>query len=185
MSGHCWWVYVSTDQPEKKKKELCPPASLSLPEKHLPCTAVWPWLKREVTRWKANKATAYSRGIWNLNRRRRLRQRSRRSALENPRSETLTIARRDHAHVWSRSWNMHWLRTNTHQMWWSMPLIPVLRRQRQKDLCEFKTSLVYRVRPCLKNQTSENKYLNLDKLGLIPSCEILWELLNFSTLLPV
>nr|XP_048293660.1 complex III assembly factor LYRM7 isoform X1 [Myodes glareolus] len=29
--------------------------------------------------------------------------------------------------------------------WWSMPLIPALGRQRQVDLCEFKTSLVYRV----------------------------------------
>ena len=29
--------------------------------------------------------------------------------------------------------------------WWFMPLIPVLGRQRQVDLREFKASLVYRV----------------------------------------
>ena len=30
-------------------------------------------------------------------------------------------------------------------LWWSMPLIPALGRQRQVDLCEFKSNLVYRV----------------------------------------
>ena len=29
------------------------------------------------------------------------------------------------------------------QAWWHMPLILVLRRQKQTDFCEFKTSLVY------------------------------------------
>jgi hypothetical protein len=29
--------------------------------------------------------------------------------------------------------------------WWCMPLIPAFGRQRQVDLCEFKTNLVYRV----------------------------------------
>ena len=29
-------------------------------------------------------------------------------------------------------------------LWWHIPLIPALGRQRQEDLCEFKTSLVYR-----------------------------------------
>jgi hypothetical protein len=29
-------------------------------------------------------------------------------------------------------------------MWWHMPLIPALRRQRQVDLCDFETSLVYK-----------------------------------------
>ena len=28
-------------------------------------------------------------------------------------------------------------------MWWRMPLIPTLRRQRQVNLCEFESSLVY------------------------------------------
>jgi len=47
-------------------------------------------------------------------------------------------------------------------MWWYLPLIPELRKQRQADLCKFKTSLVYiasarpartiyYMRLCLKN----------------------------------
>jgi hypothetical protein len=31
------------------------------------------------------------------------------------------------------------------QEWWCSPLIPALRRQKQADLCEFESSLVYRV----------------------------------------
>ena len=30
-------------------------------------------------------------------------------------------------------------------LWWCMSLIPVLRRQRQADFCEFEASLIYRV----------------------------------------
>ena len=35
--------------------------------------------------------------------------------------------------------------TNKVRQWWHMPLIAALRRQRQVDLCEFETNLVYRV----------------------------------------
>jgi hypothetical protein len=35
--------------------------------------------------------------------------------------------------------------------WWCTPAIPAVRRLRQKDL-EFKVSLYYRVRPCLKKK---------------------------------
>jgi hypothetical protein len=31
------------------------------------------------------------------------------------------------------------------QRWWYTPIIPALRSQRKADLCEFKTSLVYRM----------------------------------------
>lgn len=31
------------------------------------------------------------------------------------------------------------------QVWWCVPLIPVLRKQRQEDLCKFNASLSYRV----------------------------------------
>ena len=48
-------------------------------------------------------------------------------------------------------------------LWWRMPLIPALERQKQADLCEFKSSLIYKVSsrtaravsqrsPVLKNQ---------------------------------
>ena len=46
--------------------------------------------------------------------------------------------------------------------WWSILLIPALRRQRQEDLCDFKASLVYRVssrtaRTTQRNTVSKNK----------------------------
>ena len=31
------------------------------------------------------------------------------------------------------------------QVWWHMPLIPALSRQRQEDLYEFEASLIYKV----------------------------------------
>ena len=37
---------------------------------------------------------------------------------------------------------------------WHMPLITALRRQKQVDLCEFKTSLVYKMsQPSLQNES--------------------------------
>ena len=42
-----------------------------------------------------------------------------------------------------------------------MPLIPALRRQRQMDLCEFETSLVYKVRSRTARATKRNTVLNL------------------------
>ena len=53
-------------------------------------------------------------------------------------------------------------------MWWHTSLIPALGRQRQTDLCEFKTSLVYRAsmrtaraftqrNPVLKNKIKTNR----------------------------
>ena len=51
--------------------------------------------------------------------------------------------------------------------WWSTPLIPALRNQRQEVLCEFEANLVFRVssrtgratkrNPVWKNQTKPNQ----------------------------
>jgi hypothetical protein len=38
-----------------------------------------------------------------------------------------------------------------------MPLIPVPRRQRQADLCDFEASQGYIVRPCLKKNKIKKK----------------------------
>jgi hypothetical protein len=35
--------------------------------------------------------------------------------------------------------------TTIDQVWWCTPLIPVLLRQRQVDLCDFEVILVYKV----------------------------------------
>ena len=52
----------------------------------------------------------------------------------------------------------------------STPLIPALGKQRQVDLCEFKASLNYRVRPCFKFQaatkTKTSQYLSWDGFGV-------------------
>ena len=42
------------------------------------------------------------------------------------------------------------------QMWWCIPLIPELQRQRQVDLCEFETSLVYRASSRIARATQKN-----------------------------
>jgi hypothetical protein len=50
------------------------------------------------------------------------------------------------------------------------PLIPVLRRQRQVDLCEFKASLVYKANPgqprliTQRNPVSKNKQITIESL---------------------
>jgi len=36
-----------------------------------------------------------------------------------------------------------------------MPLIPVLKRQRQAGLCEFKTSLVYTIEPWIQEEPKD------------------------------
>lgn len=38
------------------------------------------------------------------------------------------------------------------QAWWCIPITPELGKVSQKDCCEFKTSLYYITRPCLKNK---------------------------------
>ncbi|XP_060246688.1 zinc finger CCHC domain-containing protein 24 isoform X2 [Meriones unguiculatus] len=54
-------------------------------------------------------------------------------------------------------------------LWWRRPFIPLLRRQRRADLCEFQASLVYRVSSWTTNATqrnivskTNNRYLPLD-----------------------
>ena len=43
--------------------------------------------------------------------------------------------------------------------WWRTPLIPALFRQRQKDICEFKASLVYKVNSSIARVTQRNPVL--------------------------
>jgi hypothetical protein len=42
------------------------------------------------------------------------------------------------------------------QVWWCMFLILALRRQRQEDFCEFKTSLIYRESSGTARDTQRN-----------------------------
>jgi hypothetical protein len=44
-------------------------------------------------------------------------------------------------------------------VWWRTPLILALRRQRQRDLCDFKTSLVNRVSSKTARATQRNPIL--------------------------
>jgi hypothetical protein len=48
--------------------------------------------------------------------------------------------------------------------WWFTPIIPALRRLRQEDH-EFKASLGYIARPCLKNKPKEPKPKKLSSLS--------------------
>ena len=56
--------------------------------------------------------------------------------------------------------------------WWLMPLILALRRQRQADLCEFKTNLVYKswfqdsLQKPQRNPVSKNKNKKLEREGV-------------------
>ena len=59
--------------------------------------------------------------------------------------------------------------------WWYAPLIPALRRQRQGDLCEFKTNLVYRVsartaRTTWRNPVWKNQIKQIDVCVCVYMC---------------
>ena len=47
------------------------------------------------------------------------------------------------------------------EQWWHMPLVPALRRQRQRqeDLCEFEVNVIYRVSSRTARATQRNPVL--------------------------
>ena len=74
-------------------------------------------------------------------------------------------------HFWVFTSQLNWsFQCQCYHMWWYIPLIPALGKQRQVDLCEFKASLNYRVRPCFKFQaatkTKTSQYLSWDGFGV-------------------
>jgi hypothetical protein len=61
--------------------------------------------------------------------------------------------------VTSTCWHIcgHFLKTRLLAgQWWSMPLILALGKQRQADICEFETSLLYRVSFRMARATQRN-----------------------------
>jgi hypothetical protein len=49
--------------------------------------------------------------------------------------------------------------------WWHTPLITVLGKQKQPELCEFKASQGYRVRPCLKKMSYKGEAQETEEGG--------------------
>lgn len=49
------------------------------------------------------------------------------------------------------------------RQWWCMPLIPVFRKKRLVDICEFEASLVYKGRSSIARATRRNPVLKKPK----------------------
>lgn len=49
------------------------------------------------------------------------------------------------------------------RQWWCMPLIPVFRKKRLVDICEFEASLVYKGRSSIARATQRNPVLKKPK----------------------